>query len=322
MKYYLALDLGGSKTSVALFSSEGSIVDDYVYVKPSKTYDGEAAVYKNTVEAINSVLDKFGICASDLLGIGVGCPGPLDADNGIILDVPLMKWKNFPLGERLKQDYGVPVMIENDGALGALAEQRRGRGVGVQNLIYVTISTGVGGGAILNGELYRGTTGNAMEFGHISIDMNGLECPCGNKGCLELYCSGTAIKEKLIQDSMKEIHSLVFEMAGSDATKLDARLLSQAADLGDEYALDVFHQFGERLGFALTYLFNLLDPELIVISGGLSKANRFYHNDLIRAVEARSINRIKEKQIGYSRLCDQAVLYGAYHLIFEAMKKE
>lgn len=321
MKYYLTMDIGGTKTSSALFSENGDIVDHYVYVGESKTYCGEDAVYDNSRSALDHIIKKYDVDLHDVLGIGVGCPGPLDTKNGVIVNAPLMGWKNFPLAERLRADFGKVVVMDKDCNLGALAEQRIGLAKGLGIVIYITVSTGVGAGVIIDGRIYRGRTDSAGEFGHISIDVAGKLCPCGNHGCLELYCSGTAIREILREDCDKKVKSLVFELAQGEKEKLDAKLLSAAAERQDQYALDLYNRIGRTLGLGIANVFNMFDPDIVVIGGGVSKSNRYYCKSLIETVKSRSIVHVEDRHIVYSELCDTVVLHGAYILIKEFIER-
>jgi glucokinase len=321
MLYYLIIDIGGTKTSTALMTQDGVIVDDYVYTRDSKTYSGEDAVYENSRDAIVHIIDRFNVSMDDVLGIGVGCPGPLDTKRGVIVHAPLMRWKNFPLTERLKKDFNKPVALDNDCNLGALAEQRSGLAKGHKDVIYITVSTGVGAGIVINGEIYHGKSDSAGELGHMSIEEDGKPCPCGNRGCLELYCSGTAIKQILAEDAKKGVKALVFDMAGGDVSKLDGKLLAEAAGRGDTYSIELYNRVGRTLGFALTNVFNLFDPDMVVIGGGVSKSHRFFHDELLRTVKSRSIIHVSDEQIVYSQMCDRVVIYGAYHLIKEFVER-
>ncbi len=321
MKYYLIMDIGGTKTSTALFTQDGTLADDYVYTRASKTFSGEDAVYYNSKGALDHIVEKFDVDMDDVLGIGVGCPGPLDTKRGIIINAPLMRWYDFPLRDRLYNDFHKTIAIDNDCNLGALAEQRRGLAKGLQNVIYITVSTGVGSGIVLNGQIYHGKSDSAGELGHMSIEEEGKLCPCGNKGCLELYCSGTAIREILAEDVRRGIKALVFELAGGDESKLDGRLLAEAAERGDRYSIDLYNRIGRTLGFAITNVFNLFDPHMVVIGGGVSKSHTHFHDALLGTVKRRSIIHVEDSQIAYSEMCDRVVLYGAFHLIKELVEK-
>ena len=321
-KYYLIMDIGGTKTTGALFTEDGKPVDDYFYVVKSQTYKGEEAVYQNTKSALDHIIEHFNVNMDDVLGIGVGGPGPLDVKRGVIIYSPMMGWKNFPIVDRLKQDFKKPVIMDNDGNLGALAEQRCGEGKGLDNVLYMTVSTGCGGGAVINREIYHGKTDSAAEFGHMSINLEGKECPCGGKGCLELYASGTAMKRRLMEDMKAGIKSSAFEAAGYDPEKIDARYLAEAAEAGDSYALEFYKQEGYYLGCGLSILFNLFDPDVFVLGGGVTKAKKYFHDEMMKQLNERTVMHVTEDRVKYSVLNDRVVMYGAYYLIKEYLEKQ
>lgn len=320
-KYYLIMDIGGTKTTGALFTEDGEIVDDYTYTAKSQTFKGEEAVYQNTKAVLEVVIDHFKVSMDDILGIGVGSPGPLDTKTGVIVHAPLMGWKNFPIVQRLKEDFHKPVCLDNDGNLGALAEQRRGLGKGCSNMMYMTVSTGCGGGVIINGEIYHGKNDGAGEVGHVSIDPEGKPCPCGGKGCFELYASGTAINNQMKADLRAGKKNLVFELAEYKEENIEGKVLSEAAARGDAYALEIYRKEGYYLGVGLSNLFNLFDPEVFVLGGGVTKAKEFFHEELIRTLKERCIQPVEEDQVKYSIMNDRVVLYGAYHLIRDYVNK-
>lgn len=320
-KYYLALDIGGTKTSAALFTKEGKIYKDDVLTMKSETFKGEEAVYQNTKRVLKELLAKTGIEEEAVSGIGVGSPGPLDTVRGLILYAPLMGWKNFPIVRRLKEDFQKPVVLDNDGNLGGLAEVRSGVGKGAKHLIYMTVSTGCGGGIIIDGNIYRGYRDGAGELGHMSIFPEGKPCPCGSKGCFELYASGTALNRRMKEDMERGRKSLAFLPAKHDPEKIEGRHLSEAAARGDEYALKLYEEEGYYLGLGIANLFNLFDPEVIVLGGGVSKAKEFFHESLMKTLKQRCIHRIEEDALRYSELNDRVVLYGAYHLIRDYLER-
>ncbi|KAF5073062.1 Glucokinase [anaerobic digester metagenome] len=322
MRYYLILDIGGTKTSGALFTEDGKIVDDYVHVAPSKTFLGEEAVYQNTKDVLLHIINHFSLKKEEILGIGVGSPGPLDAEKGVIIHAPLMGWHNFPIVERLEADFGTKVMLDNDGNLGALAEVRMGVAIGLKNIIYMTVSTGCGGGIVVNGEVYRGSSSGAGEVGHMSIMPEGLKCPCGSVGCFELYASGTAINRRLKEDMEKGIQSKAFELADYKAENLNGKVLNQAAELGDAYALEVYRKEGYYLGIGIANQFNFFNPDTIVLGGGVTKAKKYFHEALMETLEERCIQPISESSVRYSVMNDRVVLYGAYCLIKEYTDKK
>lgn len=313
-KYYLSLDIGGTKTSASVFDENGNIVNNYVLKRKSETFKGEEAVYQNTKNVLEEILSELKIKKEDVIAMGVGSPGPLDTKKGIIIHAPLMGWENFPIVERLKEDFELPVYLDNDANLGALAEVRCGEGKGCKNLIYMTVSTGCGGGIIINNDIYRGSHDGAGEVGHMSVLPDGIDCPCGSKGCFELYASGTAINERMKADMLAGKKSLAFELAGHDPEKIDGSLLLKAASQNDEYALEAYRLEGYYLGIGIANLFNILDPEAIVLGGGVTKAKDYFHESCIKTLKKRCVHKVNDDMLRYSKLNDLVVLYGAYYL--------
>jgi hypothetical protein len=313
-KYYLSLDIGGTKTSASVFDENGNIVNNYVLKRKSETFKGEEAVYQNTKNVLEEILSELKIKKEDVIAMGVGSPGPLDTKKGIIIHAPLMGWENFPIVERLKEDFELPVYLDNDANLGALAEVRCGEGKGCKNLIYMTVSTGCGGGIIINNDIYRGSHDGAGEVGHMSVLPDGIDCPCGSKGCFELYASGTAINERMKADMLAGKKSLAFELAGHDPEKIDGSLLLKAASQNDEYALEAYRLEGYYLGLGIANLFNILDPEAIVLGGGVTKAKDYFHESCIKTLKKRCVHKVNDDMLRYSKLNDLVVLYGAYYL--------
>jgi glucokinase len=317
MTGYLALDIGGTKSSAALFTADGRIAGDYVETVPTRAREGEEAVYQTVKALLRRAVERS---ATPLLGIGVGSPGPLDRKRGIIIHAPLMGWRNFPVVERLSSDFDLPVRLDNDGNLGALAEQRCGVAQGLRDILYLTVSTGCGGGIMIGGNVYHGRNDGAGEVGHLSIDPSGPRCPCGGRGCFELYASGTALVNKMRSDMEAGISSMAFESAGFRAENLSGCLLTQAAEQGDTYALELYRKEGYYLGVGIANLFNLFDPEALVLGGGVTKAKKFFDDALFETLRRRCIQKVGRSQIRYSELNDRIVLYGAFFLISENLR--
>ena len=318
--YYLLLDIGGTKTTGAVFQSDGTPVKDVFYTAPSATYEGENAVFENTVAVGKKTLQLTDISQNDVCGIGVAAPGPLDYRTGYIIDVPMMGWKDFPLGQRLSDVFHVPVRIENDGNLGAYAEAHVGVAKGERVVLYMTVSTGCGGGIAMDGEIYRGRYGNAGEFGHVSIDLNGPPCGCGSNGCLELYASGTAINRRMRLDAKKGIRSRIFDAAGADISAIDGKLLGKAAEEGDSYAHSVLQEEGRYLGAGLAGFFNMFDPDVIVLGGGVTKSAKWFREEMMREINRRSMRPVEDSRVRFSELNDRVTIYGAYLLIKDYME--
>lgn len=318
MRLFLILDIGGTKTTGVVFDENGKTLTDFL-VSPSRTYEGENAVLQNTVELAYKTMEAAGVSKEDIAGVGVAAPGPLDYKTGLIIDAPMMGWKNFPLGDKLREEFKVPVYIENDGNLGALAEANVGVAKGEEVVLYQTISTGCGGGIAINGKVFHGHSGFAGEFGHVSINFTGKSCGCGGSGCFEQYASGTAVNRRLKRDMENGIKSLAFELIGYDSSKINGRILSDAAQQGDSYALSMLRQEGYYIGVGLANLFNLFDPDCIVLAGGMTKAHKWFWDDMMNEVRRHVCFKVNEDQIRLSELNDKVVAYGAYYLIKNAI---
>lgn len=318
MKNYLIIDIGGTKTTAVVFNDQGEPITDF-RVKNSRTYEGKEAVFENTVELAHEILAEAGKTKADICGIGVAAPGPLDYKTGLIINVPMMGWKNFPLGKLLEKEFGVPVFVENDGNLGALAEANVGVAKGENVVLYQTISTGCGGGIAMGGKIYHGRHGFAGEFGHVSIDFSGPNCGCGGSGCFELYASGSAMNSRMRRDIRNGIRSLAFEAIDYNAEKVNGGILSDAAAKGDPYAIAMFQQEGSYIGAGLSNLINLFDPDAVVLAGGMVKANKYFWYSMMNEIRRRVCFQVEEDVIRISQLNDKVVAYGAYVMVKSAL---
>lgn len=319
MKNFLIIDIGGTKTTAVIFNNQGEPITDFK-VKKSRTYEGENAVFQNTIELAYEVLETAGKTKRDISGIGVAAPGPLDYRTGLIIDAPMMGWKNFPLGDCLREEFGVPVYVENDGNLGALAESNVGVAKGENVVLYQTISTGCGGGIAIGGEIYHGRSGFAGEFGHVSVNFSGPKCGCGGSGCFELYASGSAMNSRMKRDIRSGIKSIAFESIGYNPEKVNGRILSAAAEKGDPYAISMLQQEGYYIGVGLANLMNLFDPDAIVLAGGMVKADKYFWYTMMNEIRRHTCFRFDEGRIRISQLNDKVVAYGAYVMVKNALE--
>lgn len=320
MNNYLVIDIGGTKTTVVIFDEQGIPKTDFL-VKKSRTYEGQDAVLENTIELAYEGLKKANITKEDIVGIGVAAPGPLDYKTGVIIDVPMMGWKNFPLGECLRKEFDVPVYVENDGNLGALAEANIGVAKGEETVLYQTISTGCGGGIAINGEIFHGRNGFAGEFGHVSVDFSGPKCGCGGNGCFELYASGTAVNNRMKRDIENGIKSKAFEAVNYDVNLVNGKILGDAAEEGDSYAVSMLQQEGYYIGVGIANLINLFDPDVVVLAGGMVKTDKYFWKTMMDEIQRRSCFPFDEDRIRISKLNDKVVAYGAYVMVKNKLKK-
>lgn len=267
---YGAIDLGGTKLRSIVGDGAGRILGDDI--RASRAQDGLAVVLEGMEESLDASLGKAGVERGRLAGVGIASPGPVDSARGIVPDAPqLPGWRDVPLARLLGEGLGLPTRLENDATAAALGEHRFGAGRGSRYMLYLTVSTGIGGGIIIDGELYGGKSGAAGELGHVVVDMNGPPCGCGGRGCLEALASGTAIAKKgeQLADSGE---SPILAGLRRDEGRVTAEMMQRAAEMGDAASREAYREAGQYFGVALASYVNIFDPEVIVIGGGVAKA--------------------------------------------------
>ncbi|MBZ4655729.1 MAG: glucokinase [Thermoanaerobacter sp.] len=312
-EYIVALDLGGTKICSSVFDRYGNMLDKYKI--KTNAHEGQEAVLQRVSHSIDTILNRCNVKLESVKSIGIGCPGPLDARKGIIIHAPMMNWIQVHLTEYISNKFQCPAFLDNDCNVAALAENKYGAGKGLGNIIYITISTGIGCGIIINGEIYHGKHDSAGELGHTTIDPDGKLCSCGNRGCLELYASGTAITNRVKDDLSNGQKSLIMELVGDEINNVDAILIEKAAILGDTYAKYIWNKTGEYLGIGLTNVINILDPEMIVLGGGISKALNLFKESMISTIRQRCFKYLtQDLSVEVAKLEDNVVLIGAYAL--------
>jgi glucokinase len=308
---FLGIDLGGTKIIAGLVDRGGQIVARQH--RETMAGEGQEAVLGRLIAATTQLLASQLLDRSRVTAIGVAAPGPIDARSGIVTAPPnLPGWLNVPLAELIQTELGLPTFLENDGNAAALGEHRFGAGRGTEHMIYVTASTGIGGGFILDGRLYRGATGAAAEIGHMTILPQGPRCGCGNRGCLEALASGTAIAREARERASRGVCTQIVELSGGDLGRITAELVAQAADQGDREASVILEEAMTYLGVGMANLVNLLNPQMIVIGGGLTKMGERLFDPVRRAIRRRAFpTAAATVQIHPSQLGDDVGLLGA-----------
>ncbi len=267
---YIGIDVGGTNIKSGLVTLEGDIVE-------------ERWIDTDVDKGVDDVLDRIGYIIQEYIhhadnktvvrGVGMGIPGQIDVRNGLLKESPnLPGWDEIHIDEELKKRTGLTVTVDNDANIAALGEYAYGAGRGVTEMFMVTLGTGVGGGLILDGNIYRGATRFAGEFGHMTIEQDGPLCNCGRRGCVEAYVGLNGIL-RLVKDQLKLGKESVLKKI--DPGMITPKDISYAAGNGDGVAIDVFRKVGEYLGIGLGNVVNLLNVEKIVIGGGVSKAGEF-----------------------------------------------
>ena len=308
-----AVDLGGTNLRAAIIDGDGRIQQRF-NCKTPKTNQAEDIV--SAIAGAASDCEKQ--TAKSIRAVSVVVPGSVQHDTGVVVNAPnIPSLAGFKLGVALEQQLNRQVLLENDANAAALGEMWRGAGRGHRTIICLTLGTGVGSGIILDGELWRGVDGTAGEIGHTSVEpLGGVKCRCGSTGCLEVYASGTAIVRMSLEELANHPQSYLHSIS---KIELSAETISQAATAGDEFALEIFRKMGVYLGIAMANIVNTLNPEMIVIGGGVSAAFDLFSKHARAEVLQRAFPVPAERcQIVQAECGDDAGLIGAAWLAFGA----
>ncbi len=265
----LGVDLGSTKILTAVVDAEGKMLSrDHSITAAAK---GQDYVIHAILESAGRSLEQAGMSAAEISAIGVGAPGISNPETGILFTSPhLPGWKNVPLRDIVQKALGKKTFMINDANAAALGELRFGAARGARNFIYITVSTGIGGGIVIDGKIYGGAIGIAGEVGHMTINDKGPLCKCGNRGCWEMLASGTALAREAREHIEKGGKTSILEYAGGDIGAVKAEAVQKAAQAGDVLAKEIIAQTAYYLGVGLANLVNIFNPEMIVIGGGLS----------------------------------------------------
>ena len=308
-----AVDLGGTFLRIALVDNSGKIHHQL----KQRTPRGDSPDV--IVDALACAADRWSNDGRRIAAASIMVPGTVDNDNAVVIQAPnLPSLTNFPLRAVLEKRLGWPVLLENDANAAAVGEMWLGAARGCRDVVSVTLGTGVGGGLILDGELWRGAHGSAGEIGHSTVDpFSGLKCKCGNIGCLELFASATAIV-RMTREGLPG-----FPQSVLNREDLTAERVYDAGRDGDELALSVFQRFGTYLGVGLANLINIIDPEIIVIAGGAVNGWDLFAPDMQREVSERAVRvTAQQVKIAAAQCGDNAGLLGAARLVFARLYNE
>jgi glucokinase len=264
----VGVDIGGTKVAAGLVNAEGEILAQ------NRTPMLTTGAPSNGLAAVSTAIQGLFPDASSqkqITAIGICAPGPLDPKTGVIINPPnLPIWHNYPLAEEMRRVYNVPVRVDNDANAAALAEAKWGVGRGYRNFFYATVGTGIGTGIIFDGRIFHGKTGAAAEGGHLGIDRNGPVCNCGKRGCIETLAAGPAIARRARQKLEKNPNSVLWEMAGGNIQTVSAEMVGRAHAANDPVAKEVMRETLDLLAYWLGSIIDLLEPDAIVIGGGVS----------------------------------------------------
>ena len=315
-EYVLGIDIGGTKIAVGLVDAKGrQVAGDRTPTQPDTPPE---KTINRMLDLCRALIRRAGINKESVRAIGIAFAGPMDPLEGRIKNPPnLPGWHGLPLVSMVQENLGMPTYIENDANAAALGEARFGAGVGVENMVYMTVSTGVGGGAVLDGRLYRGETGSACELGHITLVHNGRECGCGAKGCLEAYASGTALAKRAKEVVRSGERSVLADLAG-DVDNITAKTVVQAMQQGDELARRLWDETMEYLGAGVVSVVNIFNPRLVVLGGGLTNTGEILFIPVREAVKRLAMAPLAEVvDIVPAKLGDAVGVIGAAAVAFE-----
>ncbi len=308
-KYAFGVDVGGTTVKLGLFDKEGNVLDKWE-IPTNKANKGEA-ILPDIAKSILAKMDEKGIKEEDLAGIGLGAPGAVD-DNGTLVGGAVnIGWEPFNIPDAIHAYINVPVKAANDANAAAFGEMWQGGGKGYNNMVAVTLGTGVGGGIIINGRLLSGATGAGGEIGHIHMNDNETEeCGCKNKGCLEQYASATGIVRlagrRLAEDDKPSV------LRGEE---LSAKAVFDAVKAGDEVAIEIANRFGEYLGKGLAIVAGVVNPEIFVIGGGVSKAGDILLSFVEPVFQKYAFQQCRGAKFALAKLGNDAGIFGAAGLI-------
>ncbi|WP_071392744.1 ROK family glucokinase [Bacillus tuaregi] len=306
-KWFVGVDIGGTTIKLAFITDEGEIAHKWEI--PTNTADNGIHIPSEIGRAIDRKISELGETKGKLIGLGVGAPGPVNDENGSIEVAVNLGWSHFPLRELLEQATSLPVIVDNDANVAAIGEMWKGAGEGAQNLLCVTLGTGVGGGVIANGEILHGVNGAAGEIGHIAAVIDdAVRCNCGKLGCLETVASATGV----VRLAKTNLQSTDTQSILRGAAHLSAKKIFDEAKAGDELALEVVNKLAFYLGFALANIANVTNPEKIVIGGGVSKAGETLLQPLQQQFMQYAFTRVAEgAELRIAKLGNDAGIIGA-----------
>ncbi len=293
---YVGIDLGGTSIKAGLVDEQGKILCKATC--PTLVERGARPVVDDMAKLSLEVIEKGGYTVDDVKAIGVGLPGIQDPRTGIVPFCTNLYWHEVPVIEWMQETINKPIYIGNDATVAGLAESVAGVSAGIENSVFLTLGTGVGGGIVLGGKVYSGTNGVGSELGHMITVIDGEKCTCGNRGCWERYASATALIRMGREAAEKHPESLIAASVNGQLDDITAKTVIDAAKAGDEVANEVFERYVYYLCAGLVNIINFLDPEVIVLGGGVSHAGQF----LLDAVNRRLPSMVFYKTMPYARV--------------------
>ena len=308
----VGVDMGGTKILAAVVDAEGDILSTAKI--PTQAKNGTSNVIDRIADSIQQAIAESDVTTESIGAVGIGAPGPLDPDTGIVIFAPNLGWRDVPLKSELETRISIPTFVDNDVNVGTLGEHTFGAGQNVQNLVGIFVGTGIGGGIILNGELFHGASKTAGEIGHIIVKADGPKCGCGTRGCLEALASRTAMTKQFQKAILKKKKkSILTELTDGDLGLIKSGTLAKALRSKDKLTKKVFKEVTKYLGVGIGSIVNFLNPEMIVLGGGVVEAlDDTFINNIRKAAKKYALpDTLKGVQIVKAQLGDNAGVLGA-----------
>lgn len=315
MKLIVGVDIGGTNIKLALMDRKFHLKGKRIF--STAKFRSKSALIEKIVSQIRALLAQYNIDTREIIGVGVGAPGAVDIRNGTVhylINIP--GWREVPLGDILKKRLGLPVFVDNDVNVMALGEAFFGAGRGARNMLCVTLGTGVGGGLILDGRLYRGSSYAAGEFGHVPINIDGPKCKCGSWACVEAYAGSRYIVKDVAARIREGQRTLIKKLVKGDLSNITPETISAAADMGDKFARHIWMDAGSKIGIGLAGAVNLLNVDRIVIGGGVAQAGKILFDSIKTTINERAMKLpAKTVKVVKAKLGYDAGLIGAATLV-------
>lgn len=308
---FIGVDLGGTNIAVGIVDELGEL--KFQNSRPTRRERKPDEIIEDIIDLINEVINDSGIEKQEIKAIGIGIPGLADPKTGNVIEIINLNWKKIPLKDPMEKALGIPVFIDNDATLAGLAEYEAGAMKGKKSGVFMTLGTGVGGGIIIDGKIHTGHNGIGSEIGHMIVGENYYDCNCGRNGCLETFASSTALinyTKKLINE--ENIETIISEKIDGDINNLNGKIIFHAAVRGDKLANKAVDRFAKYLSIGIINIISVIDPEIFVLGGGISKAGTFLL-DKIRAevLKSKYFKTLPVGDIVLAELSNDAGIIGA-----------
>ena len=319
--YIIGVDIGGTKIATGMITNKGKLKKKVIL--PTLADQGFETSIKQVYSSIEGLLKLTGVRKRDIAGIGVCAPGPMDPIKGVVHNPPNLRgWREVPLKKLITKKFKLETKLENDANAAGMAEVIWGGAKGYEQVFYVTVSTGIGTAVIVDGKIYHGKNGMAGEGGHVTIDYNATDavCACGKIGCIEALASGPGTVRRLRRklETSRSLKTRILEMVGGDPAKITMMTIEEAAKQGDELAIEAVKEEGRLLGIWLGSMINVLDPEVIVIGGGVSLVGKSLFDEIRKHTYLHTINIFaRSTPIVQARLKNDVGIFGAASLFME-----